>query len=190
MASRAACERPRHGSLGSLASSFPGETLSLQRCVTLQRLLACARAWYQSSAISVTFRTLCRDPRGDLRKVPREGTFKTTFKPLKQRCGRVTVVRREAPAPVPEVRTGGLYRGAPCTVGTKDRLHRSLCAPSVFSKSRTLLANMTKMSEAYPQTLKNSCYNNVCAWHLRPKGHLTYQRSHFDYILTVLRPFS
>ena len=100
------------------------------------------------------------------------------------------VVRREAPAPVPEVRTGGLYRGAPCTVGTKDRLHRSLCAPSVFSKSRTLLANMTKMSEAYPQTLKNSCYNNVCAWHLRPKGHLTYQRSHFDYILTVLRPFS
>ena len=95
------------------------------------------------------------------------------------------VVRREAPAPVPEVRTGGLYRGAPCTVGTKDRLHRSLCAPSVFSKGRTLLANMTKMSEAYPQTLKNSCYNNVCAWHLRPKGHLTYQRSHFDYILTT-----
>ena len=64
------------------------------------------------------------------------------------------VVRREAPAPVPEVRTGGLYRGAPCTAGTKDRLHRRLCAPSVFSKSRTLLANMTKMSEAYPQTLK------------------------------------
>jgi hypothetical protein len=38
-------ERPRHGSLGSLASSFPGETLSLQRCVTLQRLRspACVR---------------------------------------------------------------------------------------------------------------------------------------------------
>ena len=95
------------------------------------------------------------------------------------------VVRREAPAPVPEVRTEGLYRGAPCTVGTKDRLHRSLCAPSVFSKGRTLLANMTKMSEAYPQTLRNGCCNNVCAWHLRPKGHLTYQRSHFDYILTT-----
>ena len=73
-----------------------GETLCVPRCVTLQRLLAFARAWYQSSAISVTFRTLSRDPRGDLRKVPREGTFKTTFKPLKQRCGPVTVRLRRA----------------------------------------------------------------------------------------------
>ena len=105
MASRAACERPRHGSLGSLASSFPGETLSLQRCVTLQRLLACARAWYQSSAISVTFRTLCRDPRGDLRKVPREGTFDSNDRPSKQRCSPVTVSQ-----PTSQPRTDRLTR--------------------------------------------------------------------------------
>ena len=55
----------------------------------LQRLLACARAWYQSSAISVTFRTLSRVSRGDLWKVPREGTFNSTVRPSKGRCSPV-----------------------------------------------------------------------------------------------------
>ena len=82
------CTRQRPRARLRALASFPGETLSLQRCVTLlgvtlQRLLACTRAWYQSSAISVTFRTLSRDPRGDLQKVPREGGFETTFKPSK-----------------------------------------------------------------------------------------------------------
>jgi len=61
----------------------------------LQRLLACARAWYQSSAISVTFRTLSRVSRGDLWKVPREGTFNSTVRPSKGRC----TVRRMRPGP-------------------------------------------------------------------------------------------
>ena len=44
------------------------------------------------------------------------------------------MVRRGAPVPVPEVRAGGPYRGAPRTAGTKGKLHRSLCAPSVGGK--------------------------------------------------------
>ena len=59
----------------------------------LQRLLACARAWYQSSAISVTFRTLSRVSRGDLWKVPREGTFNSTVRPSKGRCSPVAAER-------------------------------------------------------------------------------------------------
>ena len=31
--------------------------------------------------------------------------------------------KRGAPVPVPEVRAGGLYHGAPCTAGTKVQLH-------------------------------------------------------------------
>jgi hypothetical protein len=90
-----------------------GETLSLLRCVTLQRLLACARAWYQSSAISVTFRTLCRDPRGDLRKVPREGTFDSNDRPSKQRCGPVTAgAARCRPMPPDAVRCRPVPPGA------------------------------------------------------------------------------
>ena len=89
------CTRQRLRARRRARTTCPGETLCVQRCVTLQRLLACARAWYQSSAISVTFRTLCRDPRGDLRKVPREGTFDSNDRPSKQRCSPVT----EEPAP-------------------------------------------------------------------------------------------
>jgi hypothetical protein len=89
------CTRQRPRARRRARTTFPGETLCVQRCVTLQRLLACARAWYQSSAISVTFRTLCRDPRGDLRKVPREGTFDSNDRPSKQRCSPVTVRLRD-----------------------------------------------------------------------------------------------
>ena len=84
------CTRQRPRARRRARTTFPGETLSLQRCVTLQRLLACTRAWYQSSAISVTFRTLSRDSRGDLRKVPREGTFNSNVRPSKVTWGPVT----------------------------------------------------------------------------------------------------
>ena len=83
------CTRQRPRARRRARTTFPGETLCVQRCVTLQRLLACARAWYQSSAISVTFRTLSRVSRGDLWKVPREGTFNSTVRPSKGRCSPV-----------------------------------------------------------------------------------------------------
>ena len=83
------CTRQRPRARRRARTTFPGETLCVQRCVILQRLLACTRAWYQSSAISVTFRTLSRDSRGDLRKVPREGTFNSNVRPSKVTWGPV-----------------------------------------------------------------------------------------------------
>ena len=98
----------------------------------LQRLLACARAWYQSSAISVTFRTLSRVSRGDLWKVPREGTFNSTVRPSKGRCSPVADGWREG------VRTPGLlwsYSG-PELSGTPAGVHSGALRPGVLTPLR------------------------------------------------------
>ena len=83
--------------------------------------------------------------------------------------------KRRAPVPVPEVRGGGLYHGAPCTAGTKVQLHRNLCVPSVPKvqlhrnlrvpsvcvKSRMLVAFRRKMTPKFTQPTKNCCYNDI-----------------------------
>jgi hypothetical protein len=83
--------------------------------------------------------------------------------------------KRGAPVPVPEVRAGGLYHGAPCTAGTKVQLHRNLCVPSVPKvqlhrnlrvpsvcvKSRMVVAFRRKMTPNFTQSTKNCCYNDI-----------------------------
>ena len=83
--------------------------------------------------------------------------------------------KRGAPVPVPEVRAGGLYHGAPCTAGTKVQLHRNLCVPSVPKvqlhrnlrvpsvcvKSRMIVAFRRKMTPNLTRPTKNCCYNDI-----------------------------
>ena len=90
-------------------------------------------------------------------------------------CTSVPVSAERLYEPVPEVRAGGLYHGAPCTAGTKVQLHRNLCVPSVPKvqlhrnlrvpsvcvKSRMIVAFRRKMTPNFTQPTKNCCYNDI-----------------------------
>lgn len=70
------CTRQRPRARRVRALDFLAEIVEIALFTGVSRykgVLACVRPLYQSSAISVTFRTLSRDPPGDLRKVPRWG---------------------------------------------------------------------------------------------------------------------